>query len=86
MIPGTWRLARGLLCSFGMEGNPMRTTAYGFRCGAVERRGLVAIEWQHCCYHVKRHPSHAAGWRWESARTLREARKLAAMMRREAKG
>lgn len=59
----------------------MSTTAYKFRCGAIERSRGVSIVWEHCAYIVRRHPDY--GHKVEAARTLKDARKLVAAMRRE---
>lgn len=63
--------------------NRGRLSAHAFACGYTERARHVSVSWEHCCYHVKRHPDHPAGHKWETAHTLREARTLAAKLRRE---
>ena len=52
--------------------------------GYVERRDGVSVEADNGVYHVKRRATeHPAGGAWESAHTLKEARKIAAKLRRE---
>lgn len=56
--------------------------AYHFKLGAVELYRDVAITWEHCCYIVKRGPTLETPGAIESARTLRDARTIAARLRR----
>jgi hypothetical protein len=56
--------------------DPARPSAYEFKCGAVEWRGEVRIEWEHCVYLVTRGPTVFG------ARSLREARRVATTFRR----
>lgn len=60
----------------------MRPTAYEFRCGAIEHIGCVSIVWEHCAYIVRRHPDY--GHKVDGSPRLKEARKIAAAVRREA--
>lgn len=52
-----------------------KLTAQDFYNGGVEEKGIyVTISWEHNCYHIKRHPSHPAGWTVSTKATLKEAR------------
>ena len=60
-----------------------RLTQYAFACGSIERVGEhVSIVMEHGAYIVRRHPAHSAGHLARSCRTLTEARRLAAAMKR----
>ena len=59
-----------------------RLTRYAFGCGYIERHAGVTLWQEHGVYHAR-----VEGWagdpaKWRSARTLRGARRLAAMLRR----
>lgn len=56
-------------------------TVYALACGYVEEFGdhvrLSLDSPGSGCFHVRRHPAHPAGWKWETAQNVIEARKLA---------
>ncbi len=53
-------------------------TPYALACGYVQEYGEhVTLCWDSCVYAVKRSPRHPAGWTWQNAHTLADARKLA---------
>lgn len=62
-------------------------TTYALACGYVEKFGeFVSLSLDSPgsgCFHVKRHPSHPAGWKWETAQNVTDARKLARRLARE---
>lgn len=65
---------------------PNRPTHYGFSCGYIQTVGEhVTISLEPNGYHVKRHPSHPCGHKWEIVPTGREARSLARKLAKEAK-
>lgn len=59
-----------------------KTTAYGFRCGYIERIGRFKIEWEHCCYHIKGF-SKLGDRLWQTATRLSDARKIAKLLNME---
>ena len=54
----------------------MTPTAYGFRCGDVQRIGDIRITWEHCCYHIRGF-TPSGKHIMQTAKKLRDARYIA---------
>ena len=64
-----------------------RLTGYAFACGYVERTGRITLSREHGCFHIKGFTRLGEGFSthvWETARTLRDARRIYARLSRVA--